>query len=132
MYAQLILLLALGLPIAFIDVKTHRIPNHLLVSCLAGTLALRLVFDRSHLLHSLEVGVSAILFSAILFLITRRRIGMGDLKLISVLGFVLADYQRGVFAWFATLILGLVTALFYRKRTIPFAPALILGALLTI
>jgi Flp pilus assembly protein protease CpaA len=132
MYAQLLWLLLLGIPIAIIDVRSHRIPNNLLALFLVGSEALRLIFDRKHFLLSLQVGAAALVFSAALYLLSRGRIGMGDLKLIVVLGLLLGDFARGLFAWFIALIFGLFLALCYRKRSIPFAPALLLAALLTI
>jgi len=57
---------------------------------------------------------------------------MGDLKLIVVLGVVIGDFQRGFFAWFIALFAALVTALISRSKSIPFAPALIVGALLAL
>lgn len=67
---------------------------------------------------------------ALLHWVFKARIGMGDLKLILLLSFMLANLPRELNAWLAALIFALITAVIMRSKRIPFAPALILGALI--
>ena len=132
MYSQLILLVVCGLPLATSDIRSRRIPNRTLLIMFATSELCRLIFDPRHFFHVQEVGLAALGLSCVLYLLSGRKIGMGDLKLIVVLGVVIGDFQRGFFAWFIALFAALVTALISRSKSIPFAPALIVGALLAL
>lgn len=132
MYAQLLLLMAVGIPIAITDQRSKRIPNGLVLLLFGASELMRLIFDRSHFWLSQEVGGASAFTCGVLYLIFRRKIGMGDLKLMVVLGFLLADFHRVVFGTFLALLLAGVMSLFSRKRSVAFAPALIAAALLTL
>ena len=92
-----------------------------------SSLLLRLLWDPHHLSLAFSVSAGTTLFAGVLWLISRKRIGMGDLKLMIVSAFILADFSRSLYAWMLGLIFGLATLLIMRKREIPFAPALLLA-----
>ena len=127
MSLQFLPLLLFGLPIAISDLRSRIIPNKLLVAMFFSSLLLRLLWDPHHLSLAFSISACAMIFAALLWLVSRRRIGMGDLKLMVVSAFLLADFSRSLYAWLLGLIFGLVTLLIVRKREIPFAPALLLA-----
>jgi Flp pilus assembly protein protease CpaA len=132
MYSQLLLLIGFGVPIAVIDQRVRKIPNQLLVALLISSIVARVIFDHKELWISLQVAGAGALFCALLFAIFRHRIGMGDLKLMIVLASVLADFHRAVFGFFFSLIIGGLICLVTRKKSLAFAPALLLAALITL
>lgn len=67
---------------------------------------------------------------------TKEGVGMGDIKLIAVM-FLYLDGQDWVSALFCSLLIGMVHALISqicskRTKSIPFAPSLFLGTLITV
>ena len=127
MSLQFLPLLLFGLPIAISDLRSRIIPNKLLLAMFFSSLLLRFLWDPHHLSLAFSVSAGTTLFAGVLWLISRKRIGMGDLKLMIVSAFILADFSRSLYAWMLALIFGLATFLVMRKREIPFAPALLLA-----
>lgn len=136
-----------SLPLAAIDVEQHRLPDVLTlpsypisVALLAGA-ALFNPPDRPHLVPAL-IGMAAFLvLYVVLFLINRRGIGLGDVKLAGVLGAYLG--WLGADAWLVGAFLGVlfgglyaIALLVLRKATaksaIPFGPFMIAGTLVAV
>lgn len=130
MTSQLIILTLAGFPIAYSDIKSRLIPNRYLLVTLLLSIFARAIFDRNELAASLEALLITVPVVALLHWVFKARIGMGDLKLILLLSFMLANLPRELNAWLAALIFALITAVIMRSKRIPFAPALILGALI--
>jgi leader peptidase (prepilin peptidase)/N-methyltransferase len=128
------ILLTLGLWAAWIDIKSRRIPNPILLAIFCISL-FAYAFHPKLLIPAL---LSAIIFSFFLLpiaLFRSRSLGAGDVKFIIVLAFLLG---RGALVASGLLIASLVGALqililyVSRRRwpkSIPFAPALLIGAL---
>ena len=135
--ARYLLVALFGLPISFTDIRTRRIPNRLLLLMGVGGLL-------SYLLAPEQIVAALIctlIFASLLFPISLLRgagLGAGDIKLIVVLALIVGRGAHILAALILASLLGLiqifVTALVQRKfpRGIPFAPALIAGALLAI
>lgn len=132
-----------SLPLAVIDLDQHRLPDVLtlpsypIAFLLLGGAALATGQGRQ-LLHALAgmVGLGAVY--AVLHLINRRGMGLGDVKLAGLLGLYLG--WLGVDAWLVGAVLGVllggVTALVLlvsRRVTpsshLPFGPFMLAGAL---
>lgn len=123
--------------IACYDVLTRRIPNSVTVPAAVVVLALRAVFATGTLPEALIAGVAG--FAAFFFLvvITRGGFGMGDVKLVGLLGLLLGK------ALLPSLLVGVVVGGLAsavvavsvrggRKRAIPYGPYLCFGAALGI
>jgi leader peptidase (prepilin peptidase)/N-methyltransferase len=131
----LILMTAL-VPITFIDLETKRIPN-----VITGPAAIALVVFGTALDPSGEP--ERLLAAAIVFLpffalamLMSRSFGMGDVKLMAVMGLALGRALAPAlfFAFIAGSVVGVGMMLKYggaaRKSTIPFGPFLALGGVL--
>jgi leader peptidase (prepilin peptidase)/N-methyltransferase len=81
-----ILLVAL----AAVDLATHRLPNVITLPTSLAAIVLRAAFERSALEHAVFAGVGALLIFGLLAVLLRGGLGMGDVKLAGMLGFVLA------------------------------------------
>lgn len=76
--------------LAVTDLETRRLPNVLTLPTSLLAVALRALFERSELGATLLAGVGALIAFGILTILLRGGIGMGDVKLAGMLGFVLA------------------------------------------
>ena len=111
------------------DVRRHVIPNRALLALLA---LIELVHVRSSPASFLHINLFAMYLLAGGICMrsgSKGRIGMGDVKLFSLLGLILGSLSKVLTALTCASLLGLVWLLVERKRVIPFAPALIGGAL---
>lgn len=75
--------------LAAVDLATHRLPNVITLPTSLAAILLRAAFARSTLGHALIAGVVALLVFGLLALLLRGGLGMGDVKLAGMLGFVL-------------------------------------------
>lgn len=132
-------------PVAFIDLKTYRIPNKLVV-CGLGIRGAVLIYEIITLKKAaLSVFVSDFIAAAIIVgvsflctMIIKNSIGFGDIKIFAVLGLFLGI--SGIFsAVFFSLVVSFVIACYVlitkkkgRKDTIPFGPAIVLGTYLSL
>lgn len=108
--------------IAAYDIKTHLIRDLdliILFISLSLILGINLIFGAVYFL---------ILF--LLNLLTKSSIGFGDLKLALILGSAMNDVIQLVISIDIAWIIGGVWALVSKRKSIPFAPAMILGAFL--
>lgn len=123
--------------LAAIDATTHLLPNVLTLPTAAAALILRVAFERSALVEIVIAGVAAFIAFLVLSILTRGGLGMGDVKLSAMLGFLLGYPVFGALAlgvvvggiWSAGLLLthraGLRTAIAY-------GPFLALGGMVSI
>ena len=108
--------------IAVYDIKTHLIRD----------LDLIILFFLLSLIFRINLILGAVYFSILflLNLLTRASIGFGDLKLALILGSAMGSVIQLVISIDIAWIIGGVWALISKRKSIPFAPAMILGAFL--
>ena len=140
-----VVMLALLWPIAYIDLKTNRIPNRFIAAGLilrAVLLAAEFFWARDTVIPALltEFAASLLLFVAALLctLIIKNSIGGGDMKLFLVMGLLLglqgtwgAVFLSLIVSFIAAVVL-LITRKKSRKDSIPFGPAVAIGTYLSI
>jgi len=128
--------------LAYIDFTTKRLPNKIVLPAypvMAGLLLLPAVFDGAWGAYVSALIGSAALFGVylLLALINPRGMGMGDVKLAGVLGMglgwfgmdtLLVGTVLGFLIGAAVGVIALVTRKADRHATIPFGPAMIVGA----
>ena len=129
-----LLFLAILLVIAFIDLRSFRIPDPLVV-VLFGLGALKMVLEGSYV-SSLSGFLALFGFFFLLHLFFPKGMGFGDVKLAGSIGLFLG-LRLGVLSAFLAFISGGlvgVVLVVLRKKTLkdplPFGPFLALGALL--
>jgi leader peptidase (prepilin peptidase)/N-methyltransferase len=144
--APLLVFLIVGGQLSLIDLRSHRLPNRLIVICTAGILALQITYclatgTISALAQSgLTVGK---IFTAyvLLYILSRGQLGMGDVKFAIPVGLIIGWFQPN--AWLISLLLtfllagligliGLISRKLDRKSHIPFGPLMYIGSLLTL
>jgi len=123
-------------PIAVIDLDLKIIPNKLTGPAAVLALALGAVLEPSYLPEQLAAGAGALIFFMLPALIHKKGMGMGDVKLVAVLGLYLGRAVAP--AIFIALILGVVAGAAIiamkgvsdgRRTQVPFGPFLAVGAL---
>lgn len=138
-------LLAIIWPIAYIDLKTLRIPNLFVIYgliCRGIILVFEFFLGNPYIWQSLlseAIASGALLLAAgLCALVVKNGIGFGDMKLFIVMGLMLS--LDGIWsAVFLALVVSFFIALFVlitkkksRKDAIPFGPALVIGTFLSI
>lgn len=123
-------------PIAVIDLDLKIIPNKLTGPAAVLALALGAVLEPSYLPEQLAAAAGALIFFLLPALIHRKGMGMGDVKLVAVLGLYLGRAVAP--AIFIALILGVVAGAAViaskgvsdgRRTKVPFGPFLAAGAI---
>ncbi len=123
-------------PIAVIDLDLKIIPNKLTAPAAVLAIALGAVLEPSYLPEQLAAGAGALIFFLLPTLIHQKGMGMGDVKLVAVLGLYLGRAVAP--AIFIALILGVVVGAAIiamkgmsdgRRTKVPFGPFLAVGAL---
>jgi leader peptidase (prepilin peptidase)/N-methyltransferase len=123
-------------PIAVIDLDLKIIPNKLTAPAAVLAIALGAVLEPSYLPEQLAAGAGALIFFLLPTLIHKKGMGMGDVKLVAVLGLYLGRSVAP--AIFIALILGVVVGAAIiamkgvsdgRRTKVPFGPFLAIGAL---
>jgi leader peptidase (prepilin peptidase) / N-methyltransferase len=123
-------------PIAVIDLDVKRIPNALTAPAAVLAIVLGALLAPSDLPEQLAAGAAALIFFLLPTLLNKKGMGMGDVKLVGVLGLYLGRAVAP--AIFIALILGVVVGAAVvaskgvtsgRKTKIPFGPFLAVGAL---
>ena len=120
--------------VACFDVVTHRIPNRVTIPGMAVVLILRLAFATGTVPEALIAGVVGFAAFFFLVIITRGGFGMGDAKLVGLLGLLLGE------ALLPSLLVGggiasAIVALAVsggRRKAIAYGPYLCAGAALGI
>jgi leader peptidase (prepilin peptidase)/N-methyltransferase len=132
--------------LAVVDAEVKRLPDVVvrpLYAVVAASLALAAATDGHHgsLPRALEAMAALVAAFYLLVLISPAALGLGDVKLVGVLGLLLGwigwtAVAAGIFLGFATAALAAVALLATgragRKDSIPFGPFLLLGALLAL
>ncbi len=141
------LVLAAGLVVlSAIDIREHRLPNRIVYPLTLSVAALLVVAaigddDRAAFGRALLAGVAAAAAFAGLHLASPRSLGLGDVKLVGVLGLALGWLAWAALAWGAILgfaagaLVGLVLVAagrLGRRDHLPFGPFLAAGTLGTI
>ena len=123
-------------PIAVIDLDLKIIPNKLTGPAAVLAVALGAVLEPSFLPEQLAASAGALIFFLLPALIHKKGMGMGDVKLVAVLGLYLGRAVAP--AIFIALILGVVAGAAViaskgvsdgRRTKVPFGPFLAAGAL---
>jgi leader peptidase (prepilin peptidase)/N-methyltransferase len=123
-------------PIAVIDLDLKIIPNKLTAPAAVLAVALGAVLEPSYLPEQFAAGAGALIFFLLPTLVHSKGMGMGDVKLVAVLGLYLGRAVAP--AIFIALILGVVVGAAViamkgvsdgRRTKIPFGPFLAVGAL---
>jgi leader peptidase (prepilin peptidase)/N-methyltransferase len=131
-----LLLVAILVPVALIDLDTRRIPNKITLPAAVLAVVVGLAFDPAKVPEQLVAGAAAGGFLLVFALLYPRGMGMGDVKLAAVMGLYLGRtvavaMLAGLIA--ATVVGALVMARVGvqqgRKTALPFGPFLALGAL---
>ena len=104
------------------DLKTHLIRDFDLV--------MLFIFLTFFFEINLVYGVYYFALLLLLNILTRASIGFGDVKLALVLGSAMNSITQLVISVDVAWILGGVWALISKRKSIPFAPAMILGAVI--
>ena len=121
-------------PIAVIDIDLKIIPNKLTAPAAVLAVALGAVLEPSYLPEQLAAGAGALIFFLLPTLVHSKGRGMGDVKLVAVLGLYLGRAVAP--AIFIALILGVVVGAAViaakgvsdgRRTKVPFGPFLAIG-----
>ncbi|MFB0836225.1 prepilin peptidase [Arthrobacter halodurans] len=138
----LFLFLVNGARLAWIDARTHLLPNRIVFPwypaafLLLGTAAAA-AGDWGALLRLTLAGVALFAFYLVLHLIQPNGMGLGDVKLAGILGMYLGylSWEHLLLATLVTFVLGGVFGVLMiaarratRKSSIPFGPFMILGS----
>lgn len=141
------LLLALvGVWLAVIDLRTHRLPNRIVLPTLGALIMLvvleaLLTMDPDRMLRALLGGLALGAFYALMHLGSKQGMGGGDVKLAAVIGVILAwhGWWTLLLGAAAAFVLGALYAIVLmalrraqRTTRIAFGPWMILGAALAI
>ena len=143
---QLACFLGFGVLLAKQDMATHRLPNRLVASWLAASLAVIALLGifRSDL-HGVLIGLLGLLLLGggylLLTLASGGAMGMGDVKLAGVLGLNIGYYSLPSL-FFATLLAfvlatlwvigGVVARKLTLKSAVPFGPFMLIGSFIAL
>jgi leader peptidase (prepilin peptidase) / N-methyltransferase len=139
MLALGIVLVAFLVPIALIDAEERIIPNTLTLPAAILAVGLGTALDPGGEIERLVAGAAAGAALAVPSLVNPRGMGMGDAKLLAVLGLFLG--RSVAVAFFVALIVGTAVGIAViarkgmtqgRKTAIPFGPFLALGGVVAI
>jgi prepilin signal peptidase PulO-like enzyme (type II secretory pathway) len=135
--SRIVLLILFGTVISVFDVRSRRIPNRLNLALLVLSLSLY-AFHPRDLPGALATSAFFALILALTIITRREGFGGGDMKLIVVLALLLGNAGRALSALILAGLIALLQmgaiALKNRRRihSIAFAPALFIGALLSL
>jgi leader peptidase (prepilin peptidase)/N-methyltransferase len=120
--------------LSVIDVETRRLPNVIVLPTAAFVLVARLLTDPEHWATWVGAGLGAFACFFLLALVNPAGLGMGDVKLVLLLGFALGTAVLPALV-LGTLVAALAGAVLLvrdgreaRGRTIPYGPFLAFGA----
>jgi len=127
--------------IFFSDVKYHLISDYILLALFGFSFFLKLFYHSTEIIKQFQIDIFSSLIVAfpiwlIYFLSKEKAMGLGDVYLAAILGFLLG-WQKGFLALYISFVLGGITSffliLFGRKKLkskIAFGPFLVVGAFL--
>lgn len=132
-----LLFISVLIVIFFIDLDYYIIPNVIVLPAAAIGLAAMLAIDPDRWLELLLAGVISAAFFFIIVMVFPRGMGMGDVKLVLMMGFYLG--KTVLVALFIGFLTGALTGVALmaagvkgRKSQIPFGPFLAIGALIAL
>ena len=131
--AELLVFVLCMAPVVYVDAREQRIPDFWLLLCAAGILALRLARGALGLGQLAGAAVSVALLLGVR-LAYGRRMGLGDVKLAALIGFLLGlpgclvAVFLGSLGGVGFLLLRQAVAGTPRSRSVAFAPFLVPGA----
>lgn len=144
MILQLLLGLFFVAVLAVIDLKSMMIPNKILLAMLGVWAGIKLVWIAGDLVGGLQSmlgdisgGIFALLVFGLVYLVTRRQLGGGDVKLATLLGLYLSQQRIVGGILYGVLACALFSALLLLRKKItskdslPLAPFLALGYLIS-
>lgn len=117
-----------------VDLEERRVPNRLVLPATAIALLAQGLLHGDRFLESVAAGAGAALFFLLANIVSRNAVGMGDVKLVLLIGvvlgqdIVLALFLTGVAGAIAAIVLMVRGGLAARKQAIPYAPFLAVGA----
>lgn len=132
-FIQFIVFIVFLVPIIISDIKSKRIPDILVFSCLGILLILNLIFQKLTIWFFIYYGAGFI-FIGMIWFITKGKIGLGDAKLSGLMAVVLGPVNWMLAIFFASstgIIAGTIKIVFKKMKkndTLPFAPFLALGS----
>ena len=139
------LLIGFGYIAAYIDFKIRKVPNKLVLAMLVCWVVIMSVYvfvditSATQLLtQSLIGGLAAGVFFLFIYLISRKGLGGGDVKLVAVMGLYLTFAQLMPMLFFSSILAALVSGILLltkratMKSSIPLVPFLYIGVLATI
>lgn len=139
-YSRKVVVLLVLFAAMIIDSRTRLIPNVLILITLGMgviILLLEFIFLRDSFLNSLIMSISGLVCCVVLFYVlsrlTKEGIGMGDVKLISAMGFLLGLFSTLIALLFSLILctLASIILLFGKKKNkndrIPFGPFMFFG-----
>lgn len=124
--------------IAVVDLEERRVPNLIVLPATVIALMAQGLLHADRFLESLLAGLGAALFFFVAQLVSRNAVGMGDVKLALLIGVVLGEevvtalFVAAVAAAVVGLALIARSGLGARKSSIPFAPFLAVGAVVSL
>jgi len=123
--------------LAAVDLATRRLPNVITIPTALVAIALRAAFERSELAGAAVAGLGALLAFAVCSFLLRGGLGMGDVKLAAMLGFVLGSavvpaLMTGILAGGVASIALLATRRASWRSAIAYGPYLALGGAIAI
>jgi len=138
-------LIIFGYIAAYNDFTTRKVPNKLILAMLAVWAVIMSVYivvsiesAIDLLIQSLISGVSAGGLFLLIYLVSRKGVGGGDVKLIAVMGLFLTFAKLMPMLFFSSLLAALASAVLLLtkratiKTAVPLVPFLFLGAMITI
>lgn len=128
--------------IAFIDIKEHKIPNKIILFLLVARLVFMVYeaienpdFLNYMIWYPLLGAIVGAILMFIAMVVSRKGIGMGDIKLIFIIGFYVSSYElisTMFLIFFASSVYG-IAALAFKKVTLrdvmPLAPFVLVGVM---
>ena len=116
--------------IAWSDIRSRRIPNTALMSLWLLYLISTFRMDWSQELRRHQLAALLFVGGVFIHWISKRAIGMGDIKFIALEGLLFGQVQMVLEALTYSAVIGLIWITVTKKRSIPFAPSLIAGSFL--
>ena len=138
-------LIIFGYVAAYSDLTTRKVPNRLVLSMLATwsiLMAVHIIFDIETaillFIQSLIGGAAAGGFFLFLYILSRKGVGGGDVKLVAVMGLFLTIAKLMPMLFLSSLLAALASAVLLLikrvtiKTAIPLVPFLYIGTLIVI
>ena len=117
------LFVVICLMIAIYDSKYFVIPNELILAGIAIRFLWTLEIAKTFICALIFTGL-LIMASILIWMFTKKRLGIGDIKLIFMMS-LYANVEVNLIGFFITLISGLAIALVTKQKGFPFAPCIV-------